>query len=843
MIRRCLCYGIALLISTLGMATPRATAQQVPLAAHIAQLAASRCGVSDQNATRVVLTCEPGFASPRDQVMIYSRTIDPNWVYPTTASEPLPDMREGFWLFDVGADGTANLVIEFSSGSMGEAIADFYFDLDDSGAINLSPPNADELLRVNERAAMRMIAPEGWWTDGEKTNFNLDIALDGQFRGNFSIPLVYDTPQWRAVTTDGTPEFLIHVRDTDRDGLPDYEWRQADIGLPDESAQRRTEINYNTEDDEGAIQHSIFWRYLSSFIGDYVKPVYGESIPPIEIDWANASLGTISEFVSSRTNAGSFFVYSSNRLDETTLSIADFESPFAFYNLTGITPAMPDLLIRASYTAVESPFFVDGDTNIETTNRHALQEMYYAWRRPIPGESLAQSPVWDYSISLGGRHEYTDETRVGPFNVLMPAYADLPDWVIEKDWDFASMSANEGGGYADSEAIPRWSVLEGTDPLGNLYITGAINDSPFARRFTNIDAGQRSDMAPAIQDQLWLYVDPLDGKLHLQQTAFGMWRLNALGSLTYRNLDGDAYLDQWTYNEGGRVRQELTRAGDFVLLQDRTTVRIARAPMPRSVYESLPPRTGDELLAIDAAVAAADVEFAPNRLNERFAALNVPIWEVTDAALSSLRLTPDGFEAVLQLGADAETSGTLPIELTTELGDLLTLTGAGDQLTLARIDPPRVIIDSINVGFNPETRPLYDRQRIEVRLRNDSLIGVVGVQVRVNARQDATLISLLDTIVELPGRTTTPLGVVWEPSATGEWQIEASVSVTWAEETSILRASEAVSISPESVRTASYFDLWGQVPLAGALQLALLVGGMLLVGCLFLLIYRRINLS
>jgi len=117
------------------------------------------------------------------------------------------------------------------------------------------------------------------------------------------------------------------------------------------------------------------------------------------------------------------------------------------------------------------------------------------------------------------------------------------------------------------------------------------------------------------------------------------------------------------------------------------------------------------------------------------------------------------------------------------------------------------------------------------------------VQVRVNARQGSTLISLLDSPVDLPGKATTDTGVVWEPSNTGEWQIEVNVDVRWNEETVTLRQTETVIISPETIQSVDYLDLWGQLPLSGALQLTLLLGGMLIVICLFALIYRRMTQS
>jgi len=808
-------------------------------------ISASRCAVTEQTSIRVVLTCDPGFASPRDQVAIYSRNIDPTWVYPTSARERLPEMRDGFWVFDIGADGTTNLVIQFSRGDNDEAIADFFTDLDGDGQVGLRPLNDGELPRTTEAAIMRMVAPDGWWYDGERVNYNLTITIDGQMRGNFGVGLYLNHPFWTLLKNDGDPDFTIDVRDEDRDGRPDYEWRQFYLKTSETDGYPRTEINYNTQDDEGLVTSFIFWHYLGMFDGNinsYVKAIYGESLPPIAVDWTNSTIPIVSEFVASRANAGNYFVYSLYRLLEDVVTRPNFEAPFAFYNLTGIAPEIPDLLIRAAYNPPESMFFSDGDTNPDTRNAIALQEMYYAWHYPISADRT-RAPIWDYSLSIAGRHEYDDEVTVGPLTLVMPQYADLPNWVIDRPWDFATLNANEGGGFSDSEAIPRWSVLEGIDPLGSLYISGSINEPPFARRFTNIDAGMRADMAPALQQQLWLYIDSLDGKLHLQKTQFGMWRINALGVLHYRNLNNDDYIDQWTYTQGGRVRQQLTRAGNYMVLEDGATLRVAYMPLPPSLHEMLPPVTGAELLALHEAVATTGVEFAPNDLAARFDLFEVPTWDITEMALSNLRLVDDGFEAVLQLTSDSETGGTFPIEVTSELGELVTLRGQGDRLTLEPLEPPLIIIDAINVGLDPEVRLLYDRQRVEVRLRNESLIDIENVQVRVNARQGSTLISLLDSPVDLPGKATTDTGVVWEPSNTGEWQIEVNVDVRWNEETVTLRQTETVIISPETIQSVDYLDLWGQLPLSGALQLTLLLGGMLIVICLFALIYRRMTQS
>src|SRR5439155_20568138 len=194
----------------------------------------------------------------------------------------------------------------------------------------------------------------------------------------------------------GRVDFAIHVRDTDHDGRPDYEWRQEYPPLPDDprvSGFYRTSIMANTEDDEVPLTGYVFWPLLSRQPAGFVKD-YNLSLPPIQVNWEKAKIIQVSEFVASRRNPGNFFIYSNHRVIEGQTTVTNFENPFAFYDLAGAKDGFPDMSIRFEAILPD-----------ELPNAHypgPLDIVEYAWDQ-------SHSHNWTYQVSMTGRHA-VDET-------------------------------------------------------------------------------------------------------------------------------------------------------------------------------------------------------------------------------------------------------------------------------------------------------------------------------------------------------------------------------------------------------------------------------------------------
>jgi len=129
----------------------------------------------------------------------------------------------------------------------------------------------------------------------------------------------------------------VHVRDTDGDGHPDYDWRTANIapktGLP-RLPTVSTNLVVNTADTETLLTPALPWAYLGmvSYGYDTSSPA-STGQPPIQIDWTSGQILFVGEFVSSRANENQWFTYSYYPLKAGETNQPNFESPFAWYDL------------------------------------------------------------------------------------------------------------------------------------------------------------------------------------------------------------------------------------------------------------------------------------------------------------------------------------------------------------------------------------------------------------------------------------------------------------------------------------------------------------------------------
>jgi len=757
--------GVTLLLTAmlglilLGMGTRHVVAQQAR---------DYECRVTERTGQVVALDCMPGYATGHDRVLIYGE-LPTDWSDSSAAVASLPDIANGALVFDANADDTANVIVVFSQRTDGALIADIYDDQDGDGVVSSRTGSATHLEVTETGPVVQVIAPDGWWQRDGVVNFNLDITVDGLVRASFGSVFR------QFLHTDGTPEVYVHIRDTDKDGRPDYEWRQLYLPMSESSGYPRTEIVVNTEDDEAPITGAVMWPYLGDTYSDlsqYAKLTYFSSSPPIDVDWSSSRVTHVAEFVGSRTEPGNYFIYSIARLKEDEVSAANFENPFAYYDLSGQNLDLPTLMIRDAYFGPRDPFFLGG------RGYYPTNDIVYVWRYPS-GEA-EQAPVWDYKISLVGAYEYTSIVEVGDLSIVTVEYAELPYWVTERTWNFATFVANEGIQAPNSEGISAWgAILEHLAPESYQYMAGLTDQLPFDS-FTNISEGYRGEIAPDLNARARVYISNLDRKLHMVGSTSGVWRLDSRTEMLYANLDGDAYLDQWQYLEGGEVRRQLNFVEGYLVYGGDREVLLKRVDIAPSVFESLPPRNHEEWVALGQQLEANRRDFAPGDFEAMVMQFEGPTSHIEGATLRDFRPTESGFRFVL----------TLEPEFRVAAGDdwlgLQGLPAREYAVTCSngtfRVEPltparPEIVPGSLRLS-NPAPAELEPVQ-IEATLRNAGLEDLADLPVRAYvAGPDSPLQPIGVTTVTLLAGGSALVRFGWTPPAPGEWQI----ALAWGED-------------------------------------------------------------
>lgn len=515
----------------------------------------TQCLYSSVNGGLVYIDCSPGYYSEHDRIILFDQNKEIKFNLGDEVG--LIDIKKGALLFDVSADSSVNLVVEFSLDQNGAAIAKLYDDRSGDGIVSVI--HLVDGIVINEPGpALIVSAKDGWWYKNEIANFNLDIFVDGSMLAFFG-PLSY-AEQFKI---DNEYDVVLHVRDTNYDGRPDLEWRQIFLGFSEFDGYNRTQVIVNTKYNEKSIEGAVVWPYIGDAIKNnfvFSKPSYFYSPPPIDVDWSTGRITHLNEFVGSRTNAGNYFIYSQYRLNENEVSISNFESPFAYYDLSGGTDQFPNLLIRSVYYPENDKFI---QSLFSSSNGNPINGFLYVWR--FPKQIETNVPVWDYKISLMGSYSTNTVLEVGDLKIHTFDPENLPNWVLDSPWEFAIFVANQESKDPNSEGILTWgTTLEQISPETFRYLAGEIDDFSLDY-FNDIDVGYRGDVAPRLRDKLYLYYSPIDRLLHLYNSKFGVWRVGESEVIRFSDIDEDGYIDHWVHILDNRPIEELwCLSGDVV---------------------------------------------------------------------------------------------------------------------------------------------------------------------------------------------------------------------------------------------------------------------------------------
>jgi hypothetical protein len=724
------------------------------------------CRVVAVEGGRTDVSCAPGFATERDRVLVYGRD---GRAASATIGEPWqPEMLDETWVVDAGGRGRASLIIDFHPVG-GDVAADLYDDTDGDGTV--SELVTDGRLRIRENGGnwvMRVQAKDGWWVRDGKLNFNLDLTVNGPIKGTID----YDVYE-RLLRPGGGPYLLAHVRDPKMLGRPSYEWRQAYPPLDASNGFHRTTIMVNTLDDEVPLTPGgLPWPYLGGEQWDLVKP-YFRSPAPIQVDWLNAKLTTLGEFVASRGKAGNYFHYSLSRVDEKEVSATDFENPFAFYSLADAPEDYPDLAVRMAH-------FPAGDLYVHLPV--PTQQIDYSWRHA--GLVDGGDPVWDYKLSLAGRHAVDTVTPIGPLRVRAVPYQELPQWVVSRPWDFATLVAREGQGYPSTEGLYEWYPLEGTDPGGRQYLAGTNSKSPLDVPYSEEKAAEireymvgrspwigvnlRAERTFAYGEAPKLYFSPIDHRLHLPKADYGIWNLDDRRYVRYDNLGGD-YLNRWALFEGNTEVASLTFAADQLVLADRDGIRIKTVDAAPALFWADPPSNHDNWLSLGERLDEYESPVSGDDPLSMFEQFSGPEVAIPGATLDQVRVGSDGFAFLLQLDEpDATAADAIP---GVEAGLSRVQYRLGQGYAAQPAQPARLEYQ-ITGAAAADAPPLQPR-RVTVVVHNAGDVDAADVAVGLRALLDGQAPQVIGrTQTSVLAGAESRVSFVWTPPSNGKWVLD-----------------------------------------------------------------------
>ena len=722
------------------------------------------CLVVDARRGFFEVVCAPGFATPRDRVLVYGRVTPPTAV----PAEWRPEMMDETWVIDAGTRGRASMVITFRRDG-GDVLAELYHDSDGDGGVTYRLQNGvPQITEAFGHWALQFRARGGWWQRPDKLNFNLDVAVDGAVRGTI------DYPQYAPyLRTDGSPDLIVRVRDSAGSGRPSHEWRQAYPPLPDDAGYYRTSIMVNTLGDESPLDRGpLPWPFLGDDRVGFIKP-YFRSPPPIHVDWARGRVVALGEFVASRGKAGNYFVYSIARAAATGTTATNFENPFAFYNLAGNPADYPDLAIRVAHFGAHDPYM---RLPIPT------QQVDFSWRNA--GLVASDGPVWDYKVSVAGRHPIESVVPIEDFAINVVPYDRLPEWVRDGQWDFATLVAREGPGYPSSEGLYEWYPLEGADPQARNYLAG-MSANPPEQAFDDIVPGHRGERTFALGGVVTLYLSPVDRKLHLRGATEGVWRLDDQRRLRYWDRDRNGEVEEWELTAPDEPPRRLRLIGNLALYTEGQDAEI-RVLEPRALavpFESPLPATPEQWAAFRSVHSAPPADWAPGDVRAMLA--HLPPQSGSAAVLSGVtieqsRRTLEGARFVLRvghtLGQDWAAGALAPLNgLAPGVYECVYSDAAG--LHVRTLTPATLTVEVRLAANSSQHLSALEPLPISIKILNRGGEDVRGDTLRLLASGPATTGDLIAAAsVEVLGGGELLIETQWAPPRQGEWTLRGEIT-------------------------------------------------------------------
>jgi len=673
-------------------------------------------------------------------------------------------------------------------------------------------------LRASLTPIITIEALGGWWlrdhgdSGSQQVNYNLDIQINGPITAMWGAG--YDEERgpvgWPELVQRGELVVSVIVRDPEGVGFPKWDLRFLEPPFRGYGFYRTNYAERKCESPtEVALGPSPLWPYVA----DAIKPKYelptGSFRPPIIVNWERSQITHFSELVTVRHQNCSYSLYSLDRLALGEENQANFETPFAFYELSGEGVGYPNLLLRTERYPAKDPWGpIESD----------METIRYSWRHGVGDWH------WDYKIEVLGFYPYSDTTPIadGLLSIDAPSYEAFPQWVVEKEWPVITFIDIEGNGYVSSEGLYEWSPRA----IGLAYAIGWV-DAPEEEAFTTLRRGLRGEYRSQQSLTPKLYLSPIDNRLHLFAAEGGLWNLAGDVVLRLHNLDGGSYINGWTRErlpisvdaapEGTPeeviveetseeeeaplapvvIEEALYALDGHLLYSSPNEVILRQATYQPALVELLPPTDTATWRSFQAQVdpitsQRRDAEDIKSWLTD-FAGQSVLI---TNARLFDLRATDEGFRFLLDLqpGFEVQQSDLFNTDRLSRGQYAITYDG---QWQIEAVTAPELLL-SIQVPQEQEQLSIEFEIPIQVIIQHNGTSDINGLQLMATMSQDSDSepIEILRQELDLLSGEVTSIPLNWQPKAAGEWQLRFWLED--AEETVLLEQAQQVTIPSEA---------------------------------------------
>ncbi|HSH04787.1 MAG TPA: hypothetical protein VLL52_19905 [Anaerolineae bacterium] len=556
------------------------------------------------------------------------------------------DMDNDIWLYDIGRDGQMNLIIVFETDEFGQR-ARLYDDVTGDGLVAYEIDELKVIVRESSYESMIVLAEPTWLLPNGQLNPNISGTINKVLPESFEF--LNPTLAERFMIHDREPDISFELRDNDQDGILDYFLTRLLNDIPDGFAIGRSRlwVNKGTNQFTVPTELTLLWPYLS--MGSQERDVdarFLSQIPLIEMDWENSQIKSWK--LHGYPIEEGYWLNNSLPIELNESNTTSYEAPHAWYDLANNDNNVPELNVRL-FTFPVGIF------------KQPWQEIRYSWNL-----FEVDKMSWDFKLGLVDLHSIEETISFADFQLKMPSYERLPYWTTERDWRLSTFVAREQAQIISSEGIYYWTPWAGVDPTvpenpGQevlrttvAYLNGA-DQSP-ADYFNDIAVGYRGEFKFATPSEPYMYISPIDGRLHLLYAEKGVMNLGDDWYVLYDNVDMDGYFDYWGLAQSGNVRMELFLIDNLLIQANEDNVRLKFIPELPTPQLLLPPRNHVEWQEAYDLLSKPMISSTAN-LPAMFDQFVGPTSVISNSSLSDLRITDNGFRFILTVTDISTVSG------------------------------------------------------------------------------------------------------------------------------------------------------------------------------------------
>jgi hypothetical protein len=728
----------------------------------------------DGSPDRTTILCS--FATSNDRVEVYDGARD---MVASEDWEQATDFDDDTWLFDVGNDGTVNLVIVFGTEGA-EHIALVYDDRSGDNRVSLHMKDGRVVVDESRFWTAKIVCAGPWRNPDGSVNRNLVLSIDGPI----GMPGLDTEFALSTMTNDGRVDLEVQVHTDVSADRPAYSLARSFPKF--EGSIGRTELLVNLpETTVPELQGYVFWPH----IGPSLYKMRGDEVPPIlTVDWANSQIrrqdGVSYSTIQTIVLEAGWRIYASTPLNKGVVNHLDFENPFAFYDLAADADGWPELVVRNQYSL---PGIVDcwsgGNYWILNDPKYQRQIFRYSWDQD-------NDSFWDYKLGLMGANDMAWIEQFPDFDIVTIPYRKLP-WIVtdEMKWDAITFVQATTPTESSSEGIYDWQEIA---PVSRGFMCGvgeSVRIGP-----SDIRKTLRGEFRTKPTTTVQLYFSPIDRALHLLGADAGVYNINDAQRVRYADLDSDGFIDAWTFTErpvetgedptvqyqpgmdvhqvDERVLSALWATPDFLIYAGSDRISLVQSAVEASLFSTLPPRDHAEWLALGAQLERYGSTLALDDLAGMVQQFHGTSTDIAGATLDGFRRTAQSLRFVLRLAPGFQTVADdigLGVAHLDPGAYVVTYDGAFHTTPLT---PARLTLASEDWSCEPAAPERLAWVTIRATVHNEGLEDVQSLPVRLLASQEGAKPRLLvEQLLDVSGDGNATLEGNWAPPTAGAWRV------------------------------------------------------------------------